>query len=920
MSVSDWLIIGAGGVLTVLLGWYFFGPKKSHRAEVTGGVQEVTVTVKGGYRPDVIEVQSGVPVRVLFDRQESGDCSSRVVFPDFRINQALPAYASTAVEFLPGAPGEYGFACGMNMLHGRVRVVGEPAAEPAAEAAGGAVAVAQRPAGHASDGQGSAPAAVASLNSGGEDAAERERAAEITDLRRRVIVGAVLSLPVVVAVMGMEFFTLSWMPEFLMNPWVQLALITPVMFYSGWPIHKTGWLALSHRTADMNSLITLGTIAAYGFSLVVTFAPGLLPAQTREVYYEAVGVILTLILLGRLLETKAKAGTGEAIRTLIGLQPRTALVVRGGGEVDVPIDEVVVGDVVLVRPGEKLPVDGQVLQGTSTVDESMVTGEPIPVTKKPGDDVIGATINQTGSFRYTATRVGADTMLAQIITLVRQAQGSKAPIQRLVDQVSSYFVPAVIGIAIWTFVIWALVGPPPAFIFALVAAVSVLIIACPCALGLATPLSITVGTGKGATAGILIRSAEALETAHKLDTVVLDKTGTITKGAPALTDVWPAVGFTDTELLTLVAAVERFSEHPLAAAIVAGAQDRGLQLPEATGFDSLTGQGVRALVHGREVLVGNRRLLDGAGVRPETADADRLAADGKTPMFAVVDGRFAGVIGVADTLKDGSVAAVAALRARGIDVVMMTGDNRATAAAIARQVGIARVVAEVMPEHKAAEVKRLQSEGRVVGMVGDGINDAPALAQADVGSAIGTGTDVAIESSDITLISGALWGLVTAVDLSRATMRNIRQNLVFAFMYNAIGIPIAAGVLYPAMGWTLSPVIAAGAMALSSLSVVANANRLRAFTPHAVSKVTHVRATDPVVEVGHDNQNETETSMSQKPEELQEVTDPVCKMTVTPASAAASAEHAGKTYYFCSTGCAEAFRGDPARYATSMTP
>jgi Cu+-exporting ATPase len=463
----------------------------------------------------------------------------------------------------------------------------------------------------------------------------------------------------------------------------------------------------------------------------------------------------------------------------------------------------------------------------------MVTGEPIPTTKTVGDSVIGATINTTGSFRFEATRVGADTMLAQIITLVRQAQGSKAPIQRLVDTVSGYFVPAVITIAIWTFVAWTLFGPPPAVIFALVAAVSVLIIACPCALGLATPLSITVGTGKGATSGILIRSAEALETAHKLDTVVLDKTGTITKGTPALTDIAPAAPYDDESLLRLVASAEQMSEHPLAAAIVSGAGDRGITLVDPTAFDSVTGEGVRATIAGHAVLVGNRRLLVGAGIDPDDLDADfdRLAADGKTPMLVAIDGKAAGVIGVADTIKDGSPAAIAALQRRGINVVMMTGDNRATAAAIARQVGITRVVAEVLPEHKAAEVRRLQAEGRIVGMVGDGINDAPALAQADVGSAIGNGTDIAIEASDITLISGALGGLVTAIDLSRATMRNIRQNLVFAFLYNGIGIPIAAGVLYPTLGLRLSPVIAAAAMALSSLSVVANSARLRRFTP-----------------------------------------------------------------------------------------
>ena len=899
-------------VLTALIGWYFFGPKKSRRAEVDGGVQVVTVSVKGGYSPDVIEVVRGVPVRIVFDRQESGDCSSRVVFPDFKINQALPAYATTTVDFTPADLGEYGFACGMNMLHGKVRVVpgdesesgGEPVSEPQR-------AVAAAPAAH----EPQAPAG------GGEegDAEAAERAAEIADLRRRVIVGVILSLPLVFAVMAHEVFGATWVPDLLMNRWFQLALATPIFFYTGWPIHRTGWLALSNRTAEMNSLITLGTIAAYGYSLVATFIPWVLPEIAQEVYYEAVAVIITLILLGRLIETKAKAGTGEAIRALIGLQPRTARVIREGQELEIQIDEVVVGDVVVVRPGEKLPVDGEVLEGSSAVDESMVTGEPIPVVKVVGDTVIGATINQTGAFRYTATKVGAETMLAQIIKLVREAQGSKAPIQRVVDKVSSYFVPAVIVIALWTFAIWTLVGPPPALVFALVAMVSVLIIACPCALGLATPLSITVGTGKGATHGILIRSAEALERAHKLTTVVLDKTGTITKGAPSLTDVLPAAGFDDTELLSLVAGAERDSEHPLAAAIVAGAASAGLEPSAPQEFTSITGQGVRALVDGRQVLVGNQRLLTGAGIDASvlTDDQERLAQEGKTPMLVAVDDRPAGVIGVADTLKDGSIQAIAALQARGLDVVMMTGDNRDTAAAIARQVGITRVLAEVMPEHKAAEVKRLQAEGGIVGMVGDGINDAPALAQADVGSAIGTGTDVAIESSDITLISGNLSGLVTAVDLSRATMRNIRQNLVFAFGYNALGIPIAAGVLYPAFGLLLSPIIAAAAMALSSLSVVTNANRLRRFTVPLLPDVVRVPATDPVVEIGRDEETHPhptplEEDMS---DQSAKVTDPVCGMSIDPATAADTAEYEGTTYYFCSNHCAATFNEDAARYA-----
>ncbi len=921
----DLVVVIAAAALTGLLAWYFFGPRSSSRARVEDGVQVLTIAVKGGYRPDIVEVEQGVPVRLLFDRQEAADCSSRVVFPDFKVNQGLRAYATTAVEFTPQQVGEFGFACGMNMLHGTVKVVaGSRSHDEHArdEAANGGLAHDEGAHAHPRDDNRLAPAAPIApaaprtAQPPADDEAA-DRAAEIADLRRRVILGAVLTFPVLVAVMAHELFEATWVPGLLLQPWFQLLLIAPVMVYTGWPIHRTGWLALSHRTAEMNSLITLGTMAAFGFSLVTTLAPGLLPADSREVYYEAVGVILTLILLGRLLETQAKAGTGEAIRMLIGLQPRTAHVVRGAAEVELPVEDVVVGDTVVIRPGEKLPVDGEVVSGSSAVDESMVTGEPIPVVKSAGDTVIGATINQTGSFRYTATKVGADTMLAQIIRLVREAQGSKAPIQRLADTVSGYFVPAVIAIALWTFVAWWLVGPPPAGVLALVAAVAVLIIACPCALGLATPLSITVGTGKGAAAGILIRSAEALERAHRLDTVVLDKTGTITQGAPALTDVLPA-DLAEDQLLALVAAAERDSEHPIAAAIVAGAASRGIAVPVAADFESVTGQGVRARVGGSVVLVGNERLLTGAGVDPAPllGDLESLAADGTTPMLVAVDGRPAGVIGVADTLKDGSAAAVADLAARGLDVVMVTGDNRRTAAAIARQVGIGRVIAEVMPEDKAREVRRLQTEGRVVAMVGDGVNDAPALAQADVGSAIGTGTDVAIESSDVTLISGHLGGLVTAIDLSRATMRNIRQNLVFAFGYNAIGIPIAAGALYPALGLRLSPVIAALAMALSSLSVVTNSSRLRRFTPKPATALAGPSAAEPVVELASRYDDDKETPMFHGTHEAGAAMaiDPVCGMQVDPAHAAATREHDGTTFYFCSAGCAATFDADPQRY------
>jgi Cu+-exporting ATPase len=910
------IVLAVAALLTGLLAWYFFAPRASKRAAVDGDLQVQTITVKGGYSPSIVEVVQGVRTRLLFDRQETGDCSSRVVFPEYKVNQLLPAYATTAVEFVPTELGDFEFACGMNMLHGTLKVVAA-----SVDGSGTGTALLERPTAI------EAPTLVEAAGPGGiatpvadqGDQEAAEHATETADLRRRVIVGAVLTLPVFLSVMAHDLFGAMWVPPLLLAPWFQFLLITPVMFYTGWPIHRTGWLALTHRTAEMNSLITIGTIAAYGFSVVATFIPEVLPADARGVYFEAVGVILTLILLGRLLEARAKAGTGEAIRTLIGLQPRTARVVRGDGDVEVAVGDVVVGDIVVIRPGEKLPVDGQLTEGTSAVDESMITGEPVPVVKSIGDTVIGATINQTGSFRYAATKVGSDTMLAQIIRLVREAQGSKAPIQRLADKVSGYFVPAVIAIAIWTFAAWWVFGPPPAGVFALVAAVSVLIIACPCALGLATPLSITVATGKAAGNGILIRSAEALETAHKMNTVVLDKTGTITNGAPTLTDVLPAVGFDPDELLALIASAERDSEHPLAAAIVAGAENRSLNIPRSSMFESITGRGVRAVVGGRTVLVGNEQHLVAAGIDCSSlsADLEGLAADGKTPMLAAVDGRPAGVVGVADTIKDGSIAAIADLAERGIDVVMMTGDNRATAAAIARQVGIGRVVAEVMPEHKVSEVRRLQAEGRVVGMVGDGINDAPALAQADVGSAIGTGTDVAIEASDITLISGNLAGLVIAIDLSHATMRNIRQNLWFAFGYNIIGIPLAAGVLYPAFGVLLSPMIAALAMALSSLSVVTNSSRLRRFTPRPEGIPATIATIEPVVEIGsrHESQDISMTHpRASTPDDTNLVTDPVCGMKIDPKAAAATREHGGTTFFFCSAGCAEKFDADPHRY------
>lgn len=663
---------------------------------------------------------------------------------------------------------------------------------------------------------------------------KKSRERTLRTLKAKFFTGLSLLLPIFILVhwenLGLErILPLTKQTNFLL----QMILQIPIQFWVGSQFFTGAWKALKHKTSDMNTLIAIGTGAAFIYSVVVTFFPSLFNAEglVADVYFDTAGVIIVLILLGRLLETRAKGQTSEAIKKLIGLQAKMATVLRNGNEVEIPVEEVAIGDNVVVRPGEKIPVDGVVIDGTSTIDESMVTGESIPVLKHTGDEVIGVTINKTGTFTFEATKVGKDTMLSQIISMVQDAQGSKPPIARLADIISGYFVPAVIVIAISTFIVWFAFGPEPALTYALLNFVAVMIIACPCALGLATPTSIMVGTGKGAEHGVLIRGGESLETAHKLDTIVLDKTGTITKGEPSVTDIVTHNGFSSDRLLSLAASAEKGSEHPLGEAIVLEAQKKGLEFVSLSNFNAIPGHGISAEIDGTEILLGNRKLMSDRGIAFENLEsrATELALQGKTPMFIAYDNKSAGIIAVADILKEGSPAAIGALKKLGIKVVMLTGDNRRTAEAIARLVGVDQVIAEVLPDEKAEAVANLQNEGRIVGMVGDGINDAPALVQADVGIAIGTGTDVAIESSDITLISGELDGVVTAISLSKATIRNIKQNLFWAFAYNTTLIPVAAGVLFPLFGVLLNPMLAAAAMGLSSVTVVTNALRLRRF-------------------------------------------------------------------------------------------
>ena len=656
-------------------------------------------------------------------------------------------------------------------------------------------------------------------------------------MTRRFRVSTVLTAAVVVLAMG---DLIPGRPlERMLSPaamtWLELALATPVVLWGGWPFFVRGWQSIFSRNLNMFTLIALGVGIAWVYSMVATLAPDIFPLTLRmadgtvAVYFEAAAVITALVLLGQVLELRARSHTSAAIKMLLGLAPKTARIVRADGrEEDIALEQVKPGDKLRVRPGEKVPVDGKIVEGSSAVDESMVTGEPIPAEKHQGDRVIGATVNGTGGLLMQAERVGTDTLLAQIVHMVSEAQRSRAPIQKLVDVVSGYFVPAVVAIAVVTFAVWGLWGPEPRLAHAIINAVAVLIIACPCALGLATPMSIMVGTGRGATAGVLIKNAEALEIMEKVDTLVCDKTGTLTVGKPRLTGVVAANGFREDDILQLGASLERASEHPLAAAIIGGADDKKLELLAVADFQSVTGKGVSGKVDGKTVSIGNRKLLESLNIDPGALDeqAAKRRAEGQTVMFVTIENRPAGLIGVADPIKDSTPEAIRQLHEEGLKVVMLTGDNKVTAEAVARKLGIDRVTAEVLPEQKVEVVKQLQAEGRVVAMAGDGINDAPALAQAQVGIAMGTGTDVAMESAGVTLVKGDLRGIVRARRLSRTTMRNIRQNLFFAFIYNALGVPIAAGVLYPFFGLLLSPIIAAAAMSFSSVSVVTNALRL----------------------------------------------------------------------------------------------
>ncbi len=667
---------------------------------------------------------------------------------------------------------------------------------------------------------------------------DEEDDSELVDMTRRFWVSLVLTLPVFLIAMGdlIPGQPLAYIATARTFRWFELLLATPVILWGGAPFFIRGWQSIINRSLNMFTLIGLGTGVAYLYSLIAVFFPDIFPASFRghegtiAVYFEAAAVIVTLVLLGQVMELRARNQTGAAIKALLGLAPKTARRVNEDGtEEDILLELVSLGDRLRVRPGEKVPVDGVVLEGSSAVDESMVTGEPIPVQKENGDQVIGATVNGTGGLLIQAERIGAETLLSRIVQMVSEAQRSRAPIQKLADTVAGYFVPVVIGVAILTFVVWGIFGPSPRMAYALINAVAVLIIACPCALGLATPMSIMVATGKGATLGVLFKNAEAIEVMRKVNTLVVDKTGTLTEGKPKLVEVAVVSAWEQDDLLELAASLERASEHPLAAAIVAGAQERGVSLLEVASFESMTGKGVKGQIKGQEIVLGNKKMMQDAGVEMGvlTEQAEQMRQEGQTAMFVAVDGKLAGIVGVADPIKETTSEAIQQLHAEGLRIVMLTGDNQTTAEAVAKKLNLDEVVAEVLPDQKADVVKRFQSEGHIVAMAGDGINDAPALAQAQVGVAMGTGTDVAMESAGVTLVKGDLRGIIRARRLSRSTMNNIKQNLFFAFIYNAIGVPIAAGLLYPHFGILLSPMIAAAAMSFSSVSVVVNALRLR---------------------------------------------------------------------------------------------
>ncbi len=872
--------------------WFFFAPRKAYRAPLRDGVQEAVVEVKGGYNPAVIEAEAGMPLRLIFDRKGRKTANARRMScsPISGVDLALPAFRTTTLTLHPDQPGEYPFACGMNMLHGTLRILpGKHASVGAAAgSAVGSVGASMSDSGDSdiratADGahaSGSAETGVQCAQKGavqtsgsGDSGKSRGSESEIRALITRLIVAAVCTIPV----FGSTMLMLYPMPN-----WLQFLLMLPIVGYAALPIFRSGFAAIAHRSPEMNALVSLGALAAFAYSCVVTFTPNVLPENAREPYFEAVGVVVTLMLVGQLLEARARKGTGEAMRALAGLQPKTARVVRDGRETDIVVDDVHVGDIIAIRrraaAGRRHRHIRHLHRGR--IDDHRRSHAGRQNRRQRSD---GRHHQRWWLAAHRATKVGKDTMLAQIIGMVAAAQSSKAPVQRLADRISGVFVPAVVLIAVWSCALWFAFGPEPRVTHALVAAVSVLLIACPCALGLATPLSVTVSTGRAARMGVLVRSAEALETCGKVNAVVLDKTGTITTGKPTLTDVLPFGKWRRQadDFLTIVAAAERDSEHPLAAAIVAAAAEKAdvadvAELAQTADFQAIAGRGVTARVTFRglphTVAVGNTDLIDDLDVdmpdvtsdtseiASETihdtnldaiiADMELLSQQGKTPILAAIDGHLAGIVAVADVPKADSRQAIELLRKRGVEAVMLTGDNPTTARAIASQVGIdeRHVIAGVRPERKADEIAKLQSQGYTVAMVGDGINDAPALARANVGFAIGTGTDVAIQSADVTLMGGSLMGLVHALDLTHAAMRNIAQNLGFALGYNSIGIAIAAGVLYPFTGTLLNPMIAGAAMAFSSLCVVTNASRLRLFDPDAEAaknKTYRVRKPDP---------------------------------------------------------------------------